>query len=405
MTTITNKNNIPDPIFQSIKSNWYSGHDAKHYCSTTGLIKPAKMFVLEKRHDYEIEEEADGMVWSLMGSAMHKVLEKSETETSLVEQRLYDTIDDKVLSGGIDHYEDGVISDYKFTSVWTYIFGSRTKEWTEQLNIYAYLFAKAGFPVTNLKIIAIFRDWSKSKYKFESGYPKQIVTIPIKLWDLAKTESFIKTKLKEIEAALLLPDDEIEPCSFSDRWQKPPRFAVMKDGGQRAVKLFDCTDDADAFIASHKDKAILKIEPRITEPIRCLEYCSCNTYCNYYQEYIANNEVKITNFDEFKTPKIQGKVIIMDNMNSTEIISQLDELISSGKLTRAEIMAKFSSTEPKRIHSYTLKFTDEERQQLLTIAEEKKLIDKNSSVAAVIREAVETYLQNKRMRVAEKVAL
>jgi len=402
MTTIVNNNKIPEPIFLAIKGNWYSGHGADHFCSATGLIKPAKMFVLEQRHDTEIEEEADGMVWSLMGSAMHKVLEKSESETAIVENRLYADIDGKVLSGGIDHYEKGTITDFKFTSVWTYIFGSRIKEWTEQLNIYSYLYQKADFPVTDLRIIAIFRDWQKSKFKYESGYPKQIVSIPIKLWPYEKTEQFIKKKMQEVEEALTLPDDDITPCSHLDRWQKPDKYAVMKQGGARALKLFDNPNDAEQFMAAHKDKDQLFLENRTSEPVRCLEYCSCNQFCNYYQQYIATHEVKPINTEEFKATKIQGKVIIMDNMNSTEIISQLDELIASGKLSKAEIMAKFAGTEPKRIHSYTLKFTDEEKRQMVTIADERKLIDKNSSVAAVIREAVENYLQQKRMRVLEK---
>jgi len=281
MSIITNNNRIPDPIFRAIKKGWYSGANAEHFASVTGLLKPPKIFVLEERYQNVITEEASDLVWSLMGSAMHSVLEKAECENSINEERLYTTIKGQVISGAIDLYENRVISDYKFTSVWTYIYKSRMKEWTQQLNIYGYLYRQAGFAVDKLQIIAIFRDWSKSKYKLDRNYPQQIVTIPIALWSDNMVESFIAERISAFESALLLADDDIPPCSPEDRWQSI-RWAVMREGAQRATKLFDGKEEAEAFVEASK-RQDMYVEIRESEPTRCMEYCRCNNFCNFYR--------------------------------------------------------------------------------------------------------------------------
>ena len=289
MTVITNRNGIPDPIFRSIKKGWYSGSNVNHFSSVTGLLKPPKIFVLEKRHSEEIVEEASDLIWSLMGSAMHAVLEKSEWENSINEERLFATIDGKLISGAVDLYENRTISDYKFTSIWTYIFKSRIKEWTEQLNIYAYLFRKAGFPVDRLKVITIFRDWSKTKFKRERNYPRQIETINLKVWSNEQVEEFIRKRIKLFEMALNLPDDDIPVCLPEERWQTI-RWAVQKVNAKRATKLFDDRPQAEEYIRQTK-RSDLIVEIRQSEPIRCMEYCRCNEFCNYYQGFMNTAKV------------------------------------------------------------------------------------------------------------------
>jgi hypothetical protein len=285
MPIITNNNRIPDPIYRSIKAGWYSGSNVKQFASVTGLLKPAKIFALEKRHADELTEEASDLIWSLLGSAMHAVMEKSECDNSINEERLFAKFGDKVISGAIDIYENKTVSDYKFTSIWTYIYKSRLKEWSEQLNIYGYLYRQAGFPVEKLQVITIFRDWSKSKAKYEKNYPKQIETINLKVWTDEEVETFIKERIRLFEDALNMPDDDIPPCTPAERWQTR-RFAVVKPGGKRAVKLFDYRASAEEYIEESK-RPELEIELRESEPIRCTSYCRCNQFCNYYKEHVA----------------------------------------------------------------------------------------------------------------------
>jgi len=281
---VVNNNNIPAPIFRAISKNWYSGAGVKHFCSVTELLKPVKLFVLERRYKDIIEQDASDLIWSLMGSAMHKVLEASENESSLNEERLFCKFNGKIISGGIDLYEQGVISDFKFTSIWSYIYGNRIKEWMQQLNIYAYLFIKAGFEVNKLQVIAIFRDWSKGKSLYEKGYPRQIEIIPIKLWDMSRTEQFIKERLFRLENALKLPDHAINECSLQERWQEPDLYAIMKKGNIRATKLCKSQAQAETYIKSNKDQDKLSITVRKSIPKRCEDYCPVNSYCHFYRE-------------------------------------------------------------------------------------------------------------------------
>jgi hypothetical protein len=216
---------------------------------------------------------------------MHKVLEKSETASTLNEERLFADINGKRISGGIDLYEEETISDFKFTSVYSYIYGKQKKEWEQQLNIYSYLYQKAGFPVKKVQIIAIFRDWSRSKHRYEHNYPNQIEVIPMKLWPLAEVEEFISERLYQINLAMQLDDDAIPCCEREERWQDPTAYAVMKKGNKRALRVFETKEQAELLISFHKDKKLLFIEPRESVPIRCLDYCCVNRFCHFYQEH------------------------------------------------------------------------------------------------------------------------
>jgi uncharacterized protein (DUF1810 family) len=287
---ITNLNQIPEPIYRAICQNWYSGENANHFISATGLLKPIKMLILEKRHYLEISEEASDLVWSLMGSAMHKVLEKSETTSSLNEERLYAEINGKRISGGIDLYENETISDFKFTSVYSYIYGKQKQEWEQQLNIYSYLYQQAGFAVKKLQIIAVFRDWSRSKHCYEHNYPNQIEVIPMKQWPLAEVEEFISERLHQIKLAMQLHDDAIPCCNKEERWQDATTYAVMKQGNKRALRVFDTPAQAELFISFHQDKKILSAEPRESIPKRCLDYCRVNQFCHFYQQYLHQQQ-------------------------------------------------------------------------------------------------------------------
>jgi len=281
---ITNNNKIPAPIYRAICHNWYTGAGAKHFCSVTELLKPVKLFILERRYKDTVKQEASDLIWSLMGSAMHKVLEASEHETSLNEEMLFCDINGKTISGGVDLYEGGTISDFKFTSVWSYIYGNRRKEWEQQLNLYSYLYQQAGFPVTRLQVIAIFRDWSKLKARIEHDYPKQVMIISIKLWNMSRTEHFIKKRLCQFETALKLPDDAIKECSQQERWQDNDVYTVMKNGNKRATKLCKSQEQAEAYIKSNKDKDKFSINVRKSIPKRCEDYCRVNKYCHFFRE-------------------------------------------------------------------------------------------------------------------------
>ena len=281
---ITNYNKIPEPIYRAVSKNWYSGNNTDHFCSVTQLLKPPKLFVLEKRHAKELQVEASDLIWSLMGSAMHRVLEASETGETLNEERLIAEVNGRIISGGVDLYENRVISDFKFTSVWCYIYASNRKEWERQLNIYSYLYQSTGFEVDKLQIIAIFRDWSASKARQEKNYPRQIEIIPIRKWSMDQCEHFIKKRLFKLEMALKSPDDAVRECNQRDRWQADDVYAIMKKDNKKAVKLCKSEEQAQAYMKTNVDKEKLFLEIRSGVPKRCENYCSVSHYCHFYRD-------------------------------------------------------------------------------------------------------------------------
>jgi hypothetical protein len=83
-----------------------------------------------------------------------------------------------------------------------------------------------------------------------------------------------------------LDDNDIPPCSPEERWDRPAKFAVMKTGNKRAVRLFDERGTADQLAAEKGEGHY--VEFRQGESIRCQSFCLCCRYCNYYHEKAAS---------------------------------------------------------------------------------------------------------------------
>lgn len=82
------------------------------------------------------------------------------------------------------------------------------------------------------------------------------------------------------------PDDELTPCKPKHRWNKDDKYAVMRKGQKRAVKLFDSRDEALGFMQwlgnqpSNKNRE-LYVEHRVGEDTKCQSYCSVAEFCPY----------------------------------------------------------------------------------------------------------------------------
>ena len=279
---ITNKYNLPIEIAKALSTSWYSGDPKK--VSVTRLIDTPRQFYLTIRHWEDVEEDVTDRVWTLFGSAIHAVLEKTQLANHLREERLSFKKNGIEVSGAFDVYGNGTISDYKVTSVWNIIYGSSMDKWEKQLNLYAYLLSQNGFAPEKAQIIAILRDHQASKAKNDSSYPQSpIQIIPINLWGIAKTEAYIDERTRLFANATNMSDDELPPCSDDDRWYSGDVWAVMKKGRKSAVKLFDNKEDADE-LADEKGKGHY-VEFRPGTARRCEEYCPVKNFCNQYKKY------------------------------------------------------------------------------------------------------------------------
>jgi hypothetical protein len=274
---ITNNNSLPAPLVQAVTRD---RKDRAGHISVTEIIQPPQVRALMRQHDAELTEDAADRLWALLGTLLHQALEKNAIgiKNLTTEEELFmDVLGWKV----VGHYDlsemllDGeLLTDYKLTSVWAVKEGVKP-EWEAQLNVYAELIRRAGRNVGQLQIVAIGRDWSKSKAKFDSTYPQQQVKVlTVSLWTPEETNEYIEERVRLHQEA---EKGTWPECSEDERWARPTQWALMKQGQKRAVKLFMNKDLAErsAGVAQY-------VVERPGESVRCESYCSCQSVCPQY---------------------------------------------------------------------------------------------------------------------------
>ena len=167
---ITNNMNLPEAVYNVLARDNYVKGESDY--SVTGLLKSPRQLQLEQRFTDDLVEDASDRVWSLLGSAAHNVLEQHASIETIAEERLMIKICDRILSGQVDNYHGGVITDYKVTSTYTVINNSKVDDWTFQLNTYAKIFRDNNYEVKELQIVVILRDWSRMRAKLSKDYPR-----------------------------------------------------------------------------------------------------------------------------------------------------------------------------------------------------------------------------------------
>src|SRR5919202_467443 len=192
---ITNLTKLPEPLVKAVSQK---REPKPGQISVTELINPPQMRALTLKHWSELTEDASERIWATMGQLMHKLLEEHgrESEEHLIEHTLSTEINGLTVTGTFDLYrKDGVLVDYKFVSVWTTIDGVK-REWEQQLNLYAELLRRHGFPVNRLELVAIYRDWSKMRAQ-DSSYPQsQVCVFEVPLWTKEEAASFLEERVR-----------------------------------------------------------------------------------------------------------------------------------------------------------------------------------------------------------------
>jgi hypothetical protein len=283
---ITNKFGLPQPLVNAVT---YSDYD-KEGCdySISDLLRPPRMAQLERLHADEITEDASDRLWMLLGSAGHTVLERS-AKKGIIEERAIVEVDGFKVGGKLDFgILDKTMWDYKFTSVWAANEGPKP-EWEQQLNCYRYLAREYGVYFDKLVIVAIFRDWSKSKAAREPDFQQsQVKVMEVSFWPIDDVVTFISQRIAAHEAAkTILPQ-----CTPEETWERPATYAVHKPGAKRALKLCSTLGAAREFITEQGRS--LDIEVRPAERPRCADYCRCAPFCDQWKQFQSTNAVNST---------------------------------------------------------------------------------------------------------------
>lgn len=288
---MTNKHGLPDHVMKvlSMYQKMERYPDFPDYdISVTELIAPSRIGRLSREMKTMVEPQDVSEIISLvLGNAFHQYMEHSilEEEVISVEKKMRTFFLGKLIAGTLDAIvregEDLVIYDYKTTSVWSYIDGFKP-EWKNQLEVYRWLAERNGYgPIRCLKLLAIYRDWSQMKAKFEKNYPPlpfNVYQIPLSVGsNPAITQKYVERRLREH-----FSEGPMELCTPEERWRKPVIHAVMKRGRKTAVKLFPGNPSGAADYAELKGKDHY-VEIRPEENPRCERYCPVASVCEQYR--------------------------------------------------------------------------------------------------------------------------
>lgn len=280
---ITNNNRLPAPLVRAVSRHPRTREP--NTISVSELIQPIQLRALSVQHESELTEDASDRLWALLGDLLHYALEKnakglpnviSEEELSMEvlgwkligHYDLSESSDDDLSSLLL---EEETLTDYKLTSVWAVKNGLKP-EWISQLNVYAHLIRANGRRVGKGQIVAIGRDWSKRKAKWEHDYPKQQVKVmDVGLWTPEEAQEYIERRVQLHQRAT----EGVWPeCTPEERWSKPTKYALMKKGRKRAVKLYE--EEERALAAAGSDNFV---EIRPGEETRCDSYCAVSRKC------------------------------------------------------------------------------------------------------------------------------
>lgn len=296
-------NDIP-PLRDAMKaySDWgeYLGADY----GVTELITPPRIVHLRKRHKQEIEskpKELEKLVAAFRGNAVHTALEfnlrkfKSTNPGCgyYIEQKVWDKILDRKISGKLDVYQDGILYDFKTTSTFKFIKGDY-EEYEQQLNIYAYMLKPYNLQVRSNKIILIFTDWNKAG-TYKEDYPKQpFVMVEMQdVWSHEKQEQFIHDRIKTMIRNETLPDEELDYCTIDEMWAMPDSYAVYPEGRTtgKAVRVLTSMKQAEFYIKRNVNRiGNATIVHRPSVRARCENWCEVSNWCDQYHNYVLSRE-------------------------------------------------------------------------------------------------------------------
>ena len=271
---LTNRNRLPDAIVAAIQNDSYTKGDAD--ISVTELLTPPQLRALKLKHYDELEEDVSDRIWSLLGQSVHTIIERATEGLAGVVAEM--TLNSKYLGwkikGQTDNIvlTDGELLDFKVTSAWKVRGESPPLEWVQQTNIYRRLAKKEkGIEISSIRVIAILRDWSKNESLRNQDYPQaQVKSFDIPVWSDSEADAFIEERIRLHQAS------EPAPCSDYDIWAKPDKYAVMKRGNVRAIKLFEYADEAQDLAATASN---LYVEHRPGEATRCQSWCPVSRFC------------------------------------------------------------------------------------------------------------------------------
>lgn len=267
---VTNKMNLPNALVKAVERHEHR----KGNFSVTQLLKGSTEIALEMMNPEKLEMDVSDMINMMLGTAVHKLFEEQPTEGVLNEYYMEAPVFGAFTVSGTADVIDTVneeIDDYKTCSSWKIIFKD-FEDWQEQGKGYCWLYNHmTGKMYRRFRIVALVKDWSPTEAQRNAEYPKApVVSIGFEFTEEEIYGVAEKWQEKIVEVLQKMVSQDYGCCSEKERWAKPAKWALMKEGRKTALKLYD--SEGEAMAAKGEDKN-LYVEHRAGEDTKCDKYC------------------------------------------------------------------------------------------------------------------------------------
>ena len=319
---VTNEQDISLPLAVWLLQDGYDYVDKPNYISATSLMKPLRQMVLPGRVPPEKRKlDVAEFIARSLGNSIHTAIEAAwtggnhrpamrslgytddvidrvlinPTEEELrsrndvipvyFEQRAFREIEIDgqtfTVGGKFDMVSDGIVNDFKSTSVWSWVKGTKDEDFALQGSLYRWL-NPSKITDDFIRINFIFTDWSKMMMNTANYPQKRVEYKDIPLLSIAETEAWVRRKLSLYLKHRNSPESQLPECTDDELWRSAPQFKFYldptkaTDPAARATKNFDDRAEANRHMAE-KGKGIV-IE-KMGEPKACT-YCQGFDACS-----------------------------------------------------------------------------------------------------------------------------
>ena len=327
MKQIHNAKQIPLSLAVWLARDTYDYVSDPNYISATSLLKPLKSLVLASQvpSDQQVTDIHD-LVPSRIGTAIHDSIEmawKSERLGSILdslgynhishkikvnppldtlekdiipvymEQRTTKELDGITVGGKYDFIMDGILTDFKSTSTYTYINKTNNEKYQLQGSIYRWLNPDV-ITADYMEIHYIFTDWKPTLADTQKDYPpSRAMAVKIPLLSIEETENFIRSKINQFKTHRTSKEEGLPACNDEELWRKESVWKYYRDLSKtaRSTKNFNNASEAQshAMAMSGKNPAggVIEVKGQV---VAC-KYCNAFPICKQKDQYIATGEL------------------------------------------------------------------------------------------------------------------
>jgi hypothetical protein len=321
---VTNNYNVPLLIAVWLLNDNYDYDNTPKTISASSLIKPLKKYILGKRVNKDMKSiDVADLMASALGGAIHDAIEAvwlDETRRNAAltklgipehiqkqmminptpeecaanpdgiylyfEQRARREFEGWNITGKFDQVADGRAQDTKSTGVFSYMKGTKDKDYIEQLSIYKWLNPdKVTDPIGQINFV--FTDWQGFRANQDPNYPeKRFDSKEFQLLNDEQVEALIRKRLTDLVTFMDAPEEDIPECSREDLWMDPPIYKYYSDStkvtsGGRATKNFSDPVEANKMLMEKGKGVVITVEGA---PKAC-GYCDAFDICKQKDRY------------------------------------------------------------------------------------------------------------------------